>query len=171
MMSGLVTSVKVGILDTVRELLLQDGQYGPESTCTIDLNAPYDGDGNTLLHFAASNDNIPMVQLLIDRGADVNARANDGSTPLFRASFMGHLDIIQLLLDRGADIDAQNSKKNTALHYILQYTSRIDCFPVIKLLVANNADISIRNSQGKTAADITSRREISGFLTDSFVLK
>jgi ankyrin repeat protein len=41
-----------------------------------------------------------VVQMLLDQGADVNARSSDqGATPLFVASYSGHEKIVQVLLD------------------------------------------------------------------------
>src|SRR5262249_24018379 len=38
--------------------------------------------GDTLLHLATSNENIEVIELLLARGADVNARGYRGYTPL-----------------------------------------------------------------------------------------
>jgi ankyrin repeat protein len=69
--------------------------------------------GATLLHIAAEYGNIEGAELLIDRGANVNARATvddagiGGQTPIFHAvtQFGDYgLPIARLLLDRGADL-------------------------------------------------------------------
>jgi len=69
--------------------------------------------GGTLLHVAAEYGNVGVVALLLDRGADVNARAtiNDagvgGHTPIFHAVTQfddGGLPATQLLVERGADL-------------------------------------------------------------------
>jgi ankyrin repeat protein len=69
--------------------------------------------GATLLHVAAEYGNVAAVALLLDRGADVNARATvdeagvGGQTALFHAvtQFEDHgLPVTQLLLERGADL-------------------------------------------------------------------
>jgi ankyrin repeat protein len=50
-----------------------------------DVNAPQ-GDGATALHWAASNEDLEMVKLLLAAGANVNAATRDGGvTPLFMA--------------------------------------------------------------------------------------
>ena len=69
--------------------------------------------GASLLHVAAEYGNVAAAMLLLDRGADVNARATldaegvGGQTPIFHAvtqySDWG-LDAVHLLLDRGADL-------------------------------------------------------------------
>lgn len=73
----------------------------------------------TALHFACMNDDIPTVQLLIQYGADVNARGNDGSTPLHAALSVSHnpqSKLIELLHRNGADLNALNSRGETPLH-------------------------------------------------------
>ena len=51
---------------------------------------------------AVQERSIEMVTLLLDRGADPNARDTRGFTALHRAAELGELRIVQLLLDRGA---------------------------------------------------------------------
>ncbi|MEP7353605.1 MAG: ankyrin repeat domain-containing protein [Acidobacteriota bacterium] len=46
---------------------------------------------------------LELVQLLVERGAKVNARRRDGLTALHSAAFRGHLKVIRYLLDHGAD--------------------------------------------------------------------
>ncbi len=69
--------------------------------------------GATLLHVAAEFQNPDAVRLLLDRGADVNARATldeagvGGQTPIFHAATQredGGLPIVQVLIERGADL-------------------------------------------------------------------
>lgn len=69
--------------------------------------------GATLLHVAAEYGFVDATRLLLDRGADVNARADidvsgvGGQTPIFHAltHFKGaNPEVGQLLIDRGADL-------------------------------------------------------------------
>lgn len=69
--------------------------------------------GATLLHVAAEYGNVEAARLLLDRGADVNARALvdergvGGQTPIFHAVTQFNdfgLPVAQLLIDRGADL-------------------------------------------------------------------
>jgi ankyrin len=59
--------------------------------------------GNGLLHIAATKGYIEIAELLIARGADVNATTNTNKTPLFFASREGHSHMVALLLSHGAD--------------------------------------------------------------------
>jgi ankyrin repeat protein len=55
------------------------------------------------LHAAVAGRNAEGVRLLLDRGADPNARQQAGYTPLMGAAAAGREDLIELLLARGAD--------------------------------------------------------------------
>jgi len=69
--------------------------------------------GATLLHLAAEYGNVDAARLLLDRGADVNARAEidaggvGGQTPVFHAASQFYdygLPMVQFLVERGADL-------------------------------------------------------------------
>ena len=60
--------------------------------------------GATALHFAAASGSAEAVNLLIDAGADVNAKESEsGQTPLIFAASTGQVATINALLKRGAD--------------------------------------------------------------------
>lgn len=72
--------------------------------------------GATLLHVAAEYGNLEAASMLLDRGADVNARADvdvhgvGGQTPVFHAAtqrFDFGLPMVELLLKRGADLSVR----------------------------------------------------------------
>ncbi len=48
-----------------------------------------------------------VVELLIDKGADVNAKGKYGGTPLHSAAFFGQTEIVELLIAKGADLNAK----------------------------------------------------------------
>ncbi|PVH91836.1 hypothetical protein DM02DRAFT_545010, partial [Periconia macrospinosa] len=48
-----------------------------------------------------------MVELLLDKNADVNAQGGPYGNTLQAASERGHEEIVKLLLDKGADVNAQ----------------------------------------------------------------
>ncbi|XP_041484288.1 IQ motif and ankyrin repeat domain-containing protein 1-like [Lytechinus variegatus] len=62
-----------------------------------------DANGNTPLSEAASGGATEVIQMLIDRGADINQKGQFERTPLYRAAFAGHLEAVQTLLQNGAD--------------------------------------------------------------------
>jgi ankyrin repeat protein len=60
------------------------------------------------LHYAASGPEPELVQLLLDRGAEIDAASPNGSTALMMAAQYGPEDSVKLLLDRGADPKRRN---------------------------------------------------------------
>lgn len=57
----------------------------------------------TVLHLTAKTGNPDAVELLLDRGAEVDARQVREYTPLMFAAAEGHADVIRTLIARGAD--------------------------------------------------------------------
>ena len=73
--------------------LLQDG---------TDVNTTFPIVGTHALMVAAAFGHVDTVKVLLNAGADVNAKDFTGWTPLHAAAFNGNLQIVRLLLDRGA---------------------------------------------------------------------
>jgi ankyrin repeat protein len=91
-----VDAVRENRIDDVRELL-QSG---------ADVNAKDMFGGNTGLHWAAHLGLAEMARLLIDNGADPNARNDDNNTPLHWAAGDGHKELVVMLLAHGANVNA-----------------------------------------------------------------
>ena len=64
------------------------------------------------------------VRLLIDHGAEVNAKDQTKSTPLHLASSVGSIDTVRLLIDHGAEVTAQDVHRMTPLHMAFSWVSR-----------------------------------------------
>ncbi len=58
--------------------------------------------GWTPLHFAVSNSHEELVEMLVEKGANVNAATKDGLTPLSLAESNEYTDICEVLKDAGA---------------------------------------------------------------------
>lgn len=75
-------------------------------------------ENRTALHGAARMGNTKTAKLLIEAGADLNARQdNAGWTPLHSALYRGHPDVAKLLINSGADINARDGDGKTPLHF------------------------------------------------------
>ena len=123
--------------------------------CTLDQLEILNTNGRTPLHVAAfSSRNVECVQYFIDRGCDVNCRANDscGSTPLIAAVSSGALASVKVLLTSGANPLLQMNDGSNALHLAIQKGRR----SIIKELLALPSDVSTElvtscNDEGKNA--------------------
>ncbi|MGH9731018.1 MAG: ankyrin repeat domain-containing protein, partial [Candidatus Acidiferrales bacterium] len=60
------------------------------------------GAGHSPLHEAAAGGKLEIARLLLDHGADPNARTDDGQTPLSMAESKGQTEPATLLRQRGA---------------------------------------------------------------------
>ena len=74
----------------------------------VDITAVY-AKGNTLLHESCTFQNAPAVQLLLQRGAEVDARADDGFTPFMVAAHCNDLESMRHLIQFGADVTSTAS--------------------------------------------------------------
>lgn len=74
-------------------------------------------DGETLLHLAASDNEIELVKILIEFNVDVNVKRGDGWTPLHNACSEGNEEIVELLLTNGANTMIENELKRTPWYY------------------------------------------------------
>ena len=79
------------------------------------IDALYDPQGLSALFVTFISDRVPVVLLLLDRGATVDIRTSYGSTPLVAASKLEFLPIARLLSQRVADMDAATEKYKWAV--------------------------------------------------------
>jgi hypothetical protein len=87
-----------------------------------------------------------MAELLLRRGARVNAHSESGWTALHVACNSRKMEMVQLLLSWGADIHARNSNGETPLHGAV----RDGAVEIIELLVREGADADAQDIYGST---------------------
>uniref|UniRef100_A0A0G4FTV4 Uncharacterized protein n=1 Tax=Chromera velia CCMP2878 TaxID=1169474 RepID=A0A0G4FTV4_9ALVE len=58
---------------------------------------------------------LKVLEILLDRGVDVNARGGQGNTALHEAARWGVAEVVRFLIDRGADLQAPNTVGETPL--------------------------------------------------------
>lgn len=69
------------------------------------------------IHIATFKDNRDMIELLLDRGSDIESKAHRGQTPLHFAASHGQLVNVKLLVDRKANPAAVDADGKTPLDY------------------------------------------------------
>ena len=108
-------------------------------------NAP---SGNTILHNAAGYTTNPtVVLLLLEAGADPNARNDDGLTPLHRGAGNSNPVVIAHLLTAGGDPNAMDNNGYTPLHYA---AARSGNARAISRLLSAGADPQLESNDGRT---------------------
>lgn len=113
-----------------------------------DVNAAQ-GDGMTALHWAATNGDAPLVQMLLSAGANVRATTRlGGITALHMASQGGHSEVVAALIAAGANPNLATSTGATAL----MLAARSGSTDTVTRLVETGADINAKEKGfGQTA--------------------
>ncbi|MEZ5357377.1 MAG: ankyrin repeat domain-containing protein [Candidatus Zixiibacteriota bacterium] len=99
-----------------------------------------------LLNTAREGGDIPIARLLLDLGANVNARDRGDETAIGLATWRGFRELADLLLDRGAEFDHTGREGE----FLLAYSAEKKIDRLFNLLVERGADLSILNERGGT---------------------
>jgi ankyrin repeat protein len=124
------------------------------------------GEGTTPLARAAKSNDLQLMRMLLDAGADPKLTLKDRTTVLMIASAGGavvgayavaipvtedsSIEAIKLCLDRGVDINAFNTTGATAVHAAVQRGAQ----KVVRFLAEHGAKLDMKNKQGRTPLDI-----------------
>ncbi|KAE8608961.1 hypothetical protein XENTR_v10011676 [Xenopus tropicalis] len=122
-----------------------------------------DDRGYTPLHIAALYGQAQCVDLLISKGAVVNATDYLGSTPLHLSCQKGHQKIALLLLHFKASSDIQDNNGNTPLHLACTYGHE-DCVKALVYYDLNSCKIDTVNEKGDTPLHIAARWGYQGII-------
>ena len=83
----------------------------------IDKGADVNKPGWTPLHYAATLGHVPLINLLLDHDAYIDASSPNDSTPLMMAAMYGTPQAVKVLLESGADPTIKNASGLTALDF------------------------------------------------------
>ncbi|CAH3183153.1 unnamed protein product, partial [Porites evermanni] len=165
-----------GNLDTVKTLFEHAEKSCELSTMLDERNR----DGETALHAAVEGGYVDIVQLCLEKGANVRSRRANLAHPLHIAAINGHVEIAKCLMQHHAKIEARNVNHETPLHkaaasnkprmveLLLEKGADIECLDkdnytpllvaaseghtnVVQLLLNRGANLKAKDTQDKTA--------------------
>jgi ankyrin repeat protein len=128
--------------------------------------------GSTPLIRAANNNDLEVVKLLLEHGADATVYMADRQTPIHavlagRASEQDALELISVLHDAGTDVNVvalvnhiEEVRGGSALHYAVRKRYK----DVIRLLASYGIDMNLKDQDGLTALDYTQSRGFMAFM-------
>jgi ankyrin repeat protein len=103
-------------------------------------------DINLELANAVNANSDERVKLLLDRGADVNARDNQGYAPIHNAARNRYAHLVTMLVERGADVNARDSDGFTPLLHAINRNH----VPTIEAIAKKGGDLELATPQGIT---------------------
>jgi len=118
----------------------------------VDINAVgVEKDGSTPLMGCCEGGHAELAKLLLESGADLEARNHSGATALFYATQQGHQDVVQLLLlDSRCDANVMKDDGSTPL-FLAVLNGRLD---IVRMLLDAGASVDIRSLAGDTPLSI-----------------
>jgi len=104
--SALMLAALAGLRDACERLIARDA----------DVNKP----GWTPLHYAATGGHTPVIRLLLEHYAYVDAESPNQTTPLMMAAMYGNVASVATLLEAGADATLRNALGLNAMDFARQ---------------------------------------------------
>ncbi|MCH9664048.1 MAG: ankyrin repeat domain-containing protein, partial [Gammaproteobacteria bacterium] len=130
------------------------------------INVATKGQGWTALHSATNKNRPHTVALLVQAGADVNARGYENRTALVYAAMNGMTDTVNLLLKHGADVNAADDHGWSPLIGAVFGKNAA----IASTLIEAGADMNFKSKEGLTAylyAILEEMPELAATLIDS----
>jgi hypothetical protein len=149
---GVHQDVPISTTELLHDLLLRDANYmeakfEDQLECLrIILNAGADVD--EAMFYAAAGCNLAAMQLILQRGANINAKDIDGRMPLRLSILDGDTEIVSFLLSNGADVRAKDDRGGgTPLHDAAYLDKEV---PILERMIEYGADVNAVDNHGRT---------------------
>lgn len=128
--------------------------YDPDNPWQdLDLNKKPKGVATPLYYATLLGLNI-ITQMLVDKGAEVNAQGGYYGSALRAASARGHEQVVKMLLDKDADINAQGGRYGNALQAASAKGNKL----IVKLLLNKGAKVNAQGGEYGNALQAASER-------------
>ena len=125
--------------------------------CLPEVDLDHQGRKNrTALHFAVCQKHAEVVEVLIDAGADIEAKNVEGRSPLHFASISGELTTVKMLVKAGADVRATDAERATCLMFAA-YHGHTDT--VRYLVCLPEVDLNHQGTKNYTALHVAVERK------------
>uniref|UniRef100_A0A3Q0SSN2 Ankyrin repeat domain 27 n=1 Tax=Amphilophus citrinellus TaxID=61819 RepID=A0A3Q0SSN2_AMPCI len=122
-----------------------------------------DDRGYTPLHVAAHCGQAQLIDILVHKGAQVNATDYHALTPLHLACQRGYQGVTLLLLHYKANTEAQDNNGNTPLHLACMYGHE-DCVKALVYYDVQTCRLDLVNDKGDTALHMAARWGYEGII-------
>ncbi|XP_013886298.1 ankyrin repeat domain-containing protein 27, partial [Austrofundulus limnaeus] len=131
----------------------------------LSIVTPFSRDdrGYTPLHAAAVCGQAQLIDLLVRKGAPVNATDYHALTPLHLACQRGYQGVSLLLLHYKANPDARDNNGNTPLHFACMYGHE-DCVKALVYYDIQTCHLDLQNDKGDTALHMATRWGYEGII-------
>uniref|UniRef100_A0A7M5V2J9 Palmitoyltransferase n=1 Tax=Clytia hemisphaerica TaxID=252671 RepID=A0A7M5V2J9_9CNID len=133
----IIKAAQYGFLDRVKHLVEIEG---------ADIRKP-DAENVTVLHWAAINNRIDVVQYFLLKGAIVDQRGGTlNGTPLHWAIRQGLLDMVIMLMRHGADPSLEDNEGCAGIHLAAQFGHST----IVAYLLSKGVDVDVMDQNGMT---------------------
>jgi ankyrin repeat protein len=128
--------------------------------------------GMTSLHQTARIGNRvkEIINLLLEKGPEINSEDEDGQTPLFPAVLADDVYFAEKIIEKGATVDHTDKEGCTALH-ISTGNLTPACKPIVTLLLDHGAHISALTQKGETVFHLAAHHGNAAAVRSSSSLK
>lgn len=119
-----------------------------------DAGAPASGHNEQPTRAAQEPPWVTKVRLLLDDGAELEARNEEGTTPLMQAAAHGQTETFKFLLERGAKINVRDKRGMTPLiaaACACAVATMNSTYDIMKILLEKGANVNARTRDGTTA--------------------
>ena len=113
----------------------------------VDVNAKDSYECTALFLAIEKYGRMALVSLLLENGANIEAKNNSTWTSLMKAAHKGNKEVVSLLLEKGADVNAKTDYGRTAL----MAASNQGKTEIVSMLLEKGADVNMNDHNGTTA--------------------